>query len=118
MRIVTLFGIVIFTFCAHFSFEPVTQAESTSEEEQPTQKTIKIEETQVTAGREEGHSYGVQDATSATKTKTPLLETPQAVSVVPRSLLDDQGARKLDDVLKNVAGVVPGGYYSDWDYYR
>jgi iron complex outermembrane receptor protein len=37
---------------------------------------------------------------------------------VLRSLLDDQGARKLDDVLKNVAGVVPGGYYSDWDYYR
>jgi iron complex outermembrane receptor protein len=117
MRIATVIGIVTFTFHPHFPTEPLAQAESTSEE-QPAQKTIKIEETQVTAEREQERGYGIQDATSATKTKTPLLETPQAISVVPRTLLDDQGARRLDDVLKNVAGVTPGGYYSDWDYYR
>jgi outer membrane receptor for monomeric catechols len=31
----------------------------------------------------------------------PLLEISQAVSVVPRALLDDQNARKLDDALQN-----------------
>lgn len=59
-----------------------------------------------------------REASSATKGGGPLLETPQAISVVPRELMDDQGARKLDDVLRNVAGVMPGGYYASWDYYR
>ncbi len=58
------------------------------------------------------------EASSATKGGGPLLEAPQAISVVPRALMDDQGARKLDDVLRNVAGVMPGGYYASWDYYR
>jgi iron complex outermembrane receptor protein len=81
-------------------------------------QSVRIEETQVTAEREHEHGYAVEDAVSATKTDTPLLEIPQAISVVPRALLDDQNARKLDDALKNVAGVTPGGYYADWDYYR
>ena len=117
MRIATWIGIVTFVFSIPFPSELLAQAESAQEEKSP-HKALKIEETQVTAEREEERGYGVKSATTATKTDTPLLETPQAVSIVPRTLLDDQGARKLDDVLKNVAGVTPGGYYSDWDYYR
>lgn len=52
------------------------------------------------------------------KSETPLLETPQAVSVVGEEIIKDQDARKLEDVLRNVAGVSPGGYYDGWDYYR
>lgn len=63
-------------------------------------------------------TYTVTNTGAALKLDIPLLETPQAVSVVPRTLLDDQGARKLEDALRNVAGVTVGGYYSDWDYYR
>lgn len=94
------------------------QAQEQKTDPQDARKAVKIEETQVVAEKEQEQGYAVKKATTATKTETSLLETPQAVSVVPRSLLDDQGARKLDDVLKNVAGVTPGGYYSDWDYYR
>lgn len=56
--------------------------------------------------------------TGGLKMPTPLLETPQAVSVVTEELIKDLGTPKLEEVLRNVAGVSPGGYYSDWDYYR
>jgi len=85
--------------------ERVAPADSTS-----------LSEVVVTADEPEG--YTTTEATSATKTDTRLLETPQAVSVVPQKLIKDQGARRLEDVIKNTAGVTPGGYYSEWDYYR
>ncbi len=49
--------------------------------------------------------YGASRARSATKTDTPLLDMPQAVVVVPRDVIDDQGARDLYDVARNVSGV-------------
>lgn len=52
------------------------------------------------------------------KTTLPLNETPQAISVINRDLMDAQQVVKLDDALKNVAGVIAGGYYDGWDYYR
>lgn len=62
--------------------------------------------------------YLEQDSPVGTKTDTPLLEVPQAITVLSRQLLDDQAVLRLDDALKNVAGVTPGGYYGEWDYYR
>lgn len=58
------------------------------------------------------------EVTSGLKVDIPLLETPQAISVVSKELIKDQGARKMEEVLRNTSGVTPGGYYSDWDYYR
>lgn len=72
----------------------------------------------VKAQAETEPGYAVTNAAGALKLDIPLLETPQAVSVIARALLEDQGARKLEDALRNVAGVTVGGYYSDWDYYR
>lgn len=48
--------------------------------------------------------YGAPSALSATKTDTPLMETPQAVSVVTKDLITD---RKADDVREALA-TVPG----------
>ncbi|WP_420213851.1 TonB-dependent siderophore receptor [Janthinobacterium fluminis] len=45
-------------------------------------------------------------AASATKTDTPLLETPQAISVVTRDRIEAQGAQTLSQVLNYTAGVV------------
>lgn len=42
---------------------------------------------------------------SALKTRTPLLEIPQAVSMVPRRVLEQQDVQTLSDALRNVAGV-------------
>lgn len=50
-------------------------------------------------------------STTATKTPTPLFDTPVAVTLVPRQLLDDQKATSLRDALQNVSSVqatVPG----------
>lgn len=72
----------------------------------------------VSAPVERVSEYGATNAVTAMKMDVPLLETPQAVSLVPRTLLDDQGVRRLEDALRNVSGVTVGGYYQDWDYYR
>lgn len=56
----------------------------------------------VTALRE---SYTADRAMSATKTDTPLQETPVSVQVVPRQVIDDQKTSRLAEVLENVSGV-------------
>ena len=53
--------------------------------------------------------YVVPNATSATKTDTPIMETPRSVYVVPQEVLQDQQALTLDKVLTNVPGVNSGG---------
>lgn len=66
----------------------------------------------------ETSGYIAEEANTATKTDAPILLTPFSVEVVDRALMDDQYATNLDDVLRNVAGVIPGGYYKNYDYYR
>ncbi len=65
-----------------------------------------------------GNEYATTESSGGTKTELPLNEVPQAISVVNRQLMDSQNVVKLDDALKNVAGVMAGGYYDGWDYYR
>ncbi|MCX7100974.1 MAG: TonB-dependent receptor, partial [Methylobacter sp.] len=50
-------------------------------------------------------SYSVSNATTGTKTDTPLFDTPISVQVVPKAVIDDQQAIGLENVLKNVSGV-------------
>lgn len=50
--------------------------------------------------------YTVQNGSSATRTDTPLIEVPQSVQVLTRSLIEEQDRRTLADVLVNVSGVV------------
>ncbi|MGE5522252.1 MAG: TonB-dependent receptor [Rhodospirillaceae bacterium] len=49
--------------------------------------------------------YSAPTATSATKIEAPLRDIPQTVDVVPKELIRDQGARSMQDVLRNVPGV-------------
>lgn len=97
--------------------DTVRAEETTTNAEQERERVETLPEVTV-KGKAEDTGYSPRNATTATKTDTPLLETPQAVSVVTRQFLDDRNARKLEDVLQNVAGVTIGGYYSDWDYFR
>jgi iron complex outermembrane receptor protein len=62
--------------------------------------------------------YAVINTTTGSKMDASLLDVPQSITVVDHELLSDQGVHKLDDALKNVAGVMPGGYYEAWDFYR
>ncbi len=52
-----------------------------------------------------GEGYVARRASSATRTDTPLLETPASVQVLTRDLLDDQQTIFITDALKNVPGL-------------
>jgi len=50
--------------------------------------------------------YQATTSRSATRTDTPLREIPQSITVLPRRLLEDQGAVTLEDALRNAPSVV------------
>ena len=80
--------------------------------------TTTLQAVTVKSSRAAESDYGTDSASSATKTDTPLLQTPQSIQVVTRELIEDQASLKLEDVLRNVAGVMPGGYYGTYDFFR
>ena len=51
------------------------------------------------------HAVYDADAVSATRTATPLIDTPQSISVLDRAQLDDQAFQQLNDALRYVPGV-------------
>lgn len=51
--------------------------------------------------------YVAHRSATATKTDTPLILTPQSISVVTRDQIDDQGARNLGEALRYTSGVAP-----------
>ncbi|MEM1254617.1 MAG: TonB-dependent siderophore receptor [Cyanobacteria bacterium P01_H01_bin.21] len=54
---------------------------------------------------EDEDDYFVPDASTATRTDTPLRDVPQSIQVIPRQVIEDQQATGLEDVLENAAGV-------------
>ena len=64
-----------------------------------------LPEMTVTATPGQDTSYNVPNATTATKTDTPIFDTPVSIQVVPQQVLRDQQAVRLQDALKNVSGV-------------
>ena len=54
-------------------------------------------------------AYTVPNASTATKTDTPLMETPASVQVIPQQVLQDQKVTSLNQALSNVSGVVTTG---------
>ena len=61
--------------------------------------------------------YSATRTSSATKNDTPLLETPMAVQVVPRDVIDDRLSRTGLQVISNVSGVQPA-LYQFYDFYQ
>lgn len=59
--------------------------------------------TLTTAGAVDG--YRALTSVSATRTATPIEQIPQSIQVVPRSVIDDQGAQNIQDATRNVSGV-------------
>ena len=57
---------------------------------------------------EEGSRYVESNATTGTRTDTPLRDIPQSIQVIPQEVLEDQRVIRLNDALRNVSGVVAG----------
>ena len=84
--------------------EPTTsERDSTAK----TRKATSLEEVKVTAAPVQA-GYLVSRSTTATRTDTPLRDTPQAISVVTRSLIADQAMASMADVVRYVPGVTMG----------
>jgi iron complex outermembrane receptor protein len=66
-----------------------------------------------------GVGYAATRTATATKTDTPILETPQSVSVVTKDQIRDTGAQTLSDAISYSAGVQtqPFGYDSRYDLF-
>lgn len=49
--------------------------------------------------------YQVKQSTASTKTDTPLINVPQAITVIPQDVIQDQSAQSIQDVIRYVPGV-------------
>lgn len=52
--------------------------------------------------------YSADATRAATKTDTPLIQTPKAIDVASREQIEDQGARTINDALRYTPGVFTG----------
>jgi iron complex outermembrane recepter protein len=57
----------------------------------------------VTGGAQ--RSYSVPNATSGTRTDTPIRDIPQSIQVIPQPVLRDQQVIRFDEAFRNVSGV-------------
>lgn len=93
--------------------QPPSQSESQTQPSQPSSSGDEPIELVVT-GEQDG--YRVPDATTATRTDTPIRDIPQSIQVIPQQVIQDQGGRNLNDVLRNVSGaatVSPPEFFAD-----
>lgn len=87
----------------------ITQAPPTPENQKPEEPQAENQEPIELVVTGEQDSYRVPNATTATRTDTPLRDTPQSIQVIPREVLKDQQVTRLTDALRNVSGVVQTG---------
>jgi iron complex outermembrane receptor protein len=59
------------------------------------------------------HGYVANRSSTGTKTNTPIMQTPQSVSVIGAEQIRDQKPNKLDEVLRYTAGVRAGTFGAD-----
>lgn len=57
----------------------------------------------------ENPEYAPSDATTATRTDTPLRDTPRTIQVIPEQVLQDQAITRVTDAIQNTSGVVQDG---------
>ncbi|TVP63378.1 MAG: TonB-dependent siderophore receptor [Nodularia sp. (in: Bacteria)] len=93
---------------------------SAQEEETETRLDSQIEPSQPLAEEDESialvvtgeqyEGYVVPNASSATRTDTPIRDIPASIQVVPRQVMEDQQVTGLDEALRNVSGVTSDNF--------
>lgn len=59
----------------------------------------------VVSAKESPTSYTIKSTSTATKTNTPLLNTPQSISVVTQAMIKDQAIQSMADTVRYVPGM-------------
>lgn len=91
--------------------KPTSENQPEAPSEPENQEPIEL----VVTGEQDG--YRVPEASTATKTDTPLRDIPQSIQVIPRQVIDDQKVQRISDVLRNVSGVIAKPTNSTSDTY-
>jgi iron complex outermembrane receptor protein len=73
--------------------QPTAPAESTEGEEE------------IVATGNQSPGYRVPNASTATKTDTPIRDIPASIQVIPREVIRDQGATNIRETVRNVSGI-------------
>lgn len=90
---------VRFALAASMFASPLALAQSAV----PTE-TATLQEVKIVGVAERG--YVAKSTSTATKTDTPLRDTPQAITVVTKELMRDQAMQSMADVIRYVPGIV------------
>jgi len=64
-----------------------------------------LPEVEVTSSPAKTEGFRTESTPSVTRTETPLRDIPQYVNIVPQELIRSQGAKSLQDALRNVPGI-------------
>ncbi|WP_292873060.1 TonB-dependent siderophore receptor [Nostoc sp. LPT] len=92
-----VFGITSATTATSPPPQPETpQAEPSAEADEPIELVVTGEQ----------DSYRVPNASTATRTDTPLRDIPQSIQVVPRQVLENRNVRTVSEAVETVSGVV------------
>jgi iron complex outermembrane receptor protein len=87
------------------SAETLEQVQPGSEAQQGETSADEDEEIEIVVTGEQEGGYIAPNATTGTRTDTPLRDIPQSIQVVPQQVLEDQQAIRLNEALRNVSGV-------------
>lgn len=90
---------------------PSSFAQSNAASDEP----LQLEGAEVRGSQQESRYYS-PNASSATKTDTPILETPQNIQIMSSQMVEDIGALRLDDTLGYVSGIARQNSFGGlWD---
>jgi len=87
------------------SIEPTAPADEEPQPEAGENEELEI----VVTGEQEETGYSVPNASTATRTDTPIRDIPQSIQVVPQEVIRDQQVTELEEALRNVSGVTYNG---------
>lgn len=73
--------------------------------------TNQLQEVEIIGRKEKG--YKNTNSFIATKSATPLKDVPQSVGYVTKEVILDQGAFRVNDVVKNISGINQFSFYND-----
>lgn len=62
---------------------------------------------QIVVAGEQDEGYNPSDATTATRTDTPLRDVPASVQIIPEQVLEERQVDQLEEAIRTAAGVIP-----------
>jgi iron complex outermembrane receptor protein len=63
------------------------------------------EDIEIVVTGQQDDDYFVPNSSTATRTDTPILDTPASIQVIPKQVLEDQQVIRLEEALRNATGV-------------